>query len=143
MIYFIRNGTAVKIGFTENKISLDARLKAIQSCNPYTITLEATMKGSKLKERRMHGFCLKKHLHGEWFIMTKGEVNHSPMHLNFFMTKEMKHPNRKRVLRKIANVLNWHYFGEYLDSEMSPDKLAFRCRLIMRYMREDANGRYF
>jgi len=74
MIYFIRNGTAVKIGFTENKISLDARLKAIQSCNPYTITLEATMRGSKLKERCMHGFCLKKHLHGEWFIMTKGEV---------------------------------------------------------------------
>lgn len=53
------------------------------------------------------------------------------------------HPNRKRVLRKIANVMQWHYFGDYLACSMSLDKLVFRCRLILRYIRDDANGRYF
>ncbi len=54
------------------------------------------------------------------------------------------HTNRKRVLRRIANVLNWHYFGVDLAGlDLSPAELRFQSRLIMRYMREDANGRYF
>jgi len=55
-----------------------------------------------------------------------------------------KHPNRKRVLRKIANTLNLHYFGvELVEIKLSPAELRYDSRLIIRYMREDANGRYF
>ena len=75
MIYFIRNGTAVKIGFTESNVTLKTRIKAIQSCSPHKIELIATIKGSKLKERCLHGFCVNKHLHGEWFLITNGEVS--------------------------------------------------------------------
>ena len=54
------------------------------------------------------------------------------------------HPNRKRVLRRIANTLRWHYFGFGVTGERySPAELRFESRLILRYMREDANGRYF
>ena len=54
------------------------------------------------------------------------------------------HPNRKRVLRKIANALNVRYFGVALvEIKLSPAELLFDSRLIMRYMSEDANGRYF
>jgi len=54
-----------------------------------------------------------------------------------------KHPNRKRVLRRIANVMRWHYFGEYWRKKSSPSYALFKARQIYRYMREDANGRYF
>lgn len=74
MIYVMRVGTSVKIGFTQNQLTLKTRLKSIQATCPHRVVIEATMKGSKLKERCMHGFNVKKHLHGEWFIMTKGEV---------------------------------------------------------------------
>ena len=54
------------------------------------------------------------------------------------------HPNRKRVLRRIANALRWHYFGVDVTGEgYSPAELRFESRLILRYMREDASGRFF
>jgi hypothetical protein len=55
-----------------------------------------------------------------------------------------KHPNKKRVLRRIANALNWHYFGvAMIGNKLSPNELHFHSRLIRSYMREDENGRYF
>jgi len=56
----------------------------------------------------------------------------------------MRHPNRKRVLRRIANVLNCHYFGvDLFGLKMSPAELRFQSRLIRRYMRDDASGLLF
>ena len=49
-----------------------------------------------------------------------------------------KHPNRKRVSRKIANVMRWHYFGCRL---YRVNRLS--ARRIYSYILEDANGRYF
>jgi hypothetical protein len=104
MIYFIRIGTAVKIGFTESNHSLKTRMKAIQSCSPHKIQLERTIRGSKLKERCLHGFCIKSHLHGEWFILTKGQVdelaskyeNWNPAENNIKSHSQIHHLTAKR-----------------------------------------------
>ena len=54
------------------------------------------------------------------------------------------HPNKKRVLRRIANALNWHYFGvDLVGKNLSPAELSFQSRLIRSYMREDENSRFF
>jgi hypothetical protein len=55
-----------------------------------------------------------------------------------------KHPNKKQVLRKIANVLNWHYFGVSIYREkLSPAELRFHSKTLRSYMEEDKCGKYF
>jgi hypothetical protein len=76
MIYVIRsNGSEfVKIGFTKSKETLAKRLKSLSACSPFKLKVEALMNGSKLKERCLHSFCISRHHNGEWFRLSKEEV---------------------------------------------------------------------
>ena len=57
MIYVIRasNTNLVKIGFTESKETLKRRLIALKTSCPFKLKIEASFRGSKLKERCLHG----------------------------------------------------------------------------------------
>ena len=76
MIYIIRinNQDIIKIGYTASQKSLIKRIKAIQTGNPFTLTVESTFSGSRLKERYLHDQCKSRHMSGEWFRLTKEEV---------------------------------------------------------------------
>lgn len=77
MIYVIRiAGTeTVKIGFTHSPLTLKSRLKSLETGCHQKLKVEATMPGSKLKERCMHSFCVARHLRGEWFRLSQDEVS--------------------------------------------------------------------
>ncbi len=77
MIYVIRakDSDFVKIGYTSSNISLKKRIKSLQTSNPLKLILEAKMKGSKLKEKCLHSFCISRHKSGEWFKLNVDEVN--------------------------------------------------------------------
>ncbi len=77
MIYILRAGESnrVKIGFSKSKKSLNKRVKTLQACSPQPLKLEGKMRGSKLKERYLHHLCITRHLHNEWFSLTKKEVS--------------------------------------------------------------------
>jgi len=76
MIYIIRinNQNIIKIGYTASQKSLIKRIKAIQTGNPFTLTVESTFSGSRLKERYLHDQCKARHMSGEWFRLTREEV---------------------------------------------------------------------
>jgi hypothetical protein len=76
MIYVIRaiEQDLVKIGFTKNNDTLKRRLKTLKGACPDKLVIEAKMNGSKLKERCLHSFCISRHVTGEWFRLTKEEV---------------------------------------------------------------------
>ena len=76
MIYIIRinNQDIIKIGYTASNKSLIKRIKAIQTGNPFTLTVESTFGGSRLKERYLHDQCKSRHMSGEWFRLTREEV---------------------------------------------------------------------
>jgi len=77
MIYVMRAGNTefVKIGFTNNKITLEGRVCALSTGSFSDLSIEATMPGSKKKESCLHAFCVKRHVRGEWFRLTKSEVS--------------------------------------------------------------------
>lgn len=76
MIYVARQigSESVKIGYTKDRESLRVRLKALMTGSPIKIKIEAVMPGSQLKERCLHGFCIKRHVRGEWFRLNSDEV---------------------------------------------------------------------
>jgi hypothetical protein len=76
MIYIIRQKQTdhVKIGYTRNNNTLRKRIKTLQTGCPNKLIFEAKMNGSKLKERFLHHTCIKRHIYGEWFKLTREEV---------------------------------------------------------------------
>lgn len=76
MIYIIRaeNSDIVKIGFTHSNATLKKRLATLRGSCPLKLKIEATMNGSKLKERCLHSFYISHHRNGEWFNLTIEEV---------------------------------------------------------------------
>lgn len=70
MIYFIKSESGhVKIGFTDNNI--ESRIAALQTANPFKLTLLKTIVGDAEKERRLHFKFKKYRCQGEWFILNK------------------------------------------------------------------------
>lgn len=71
-IYFITDGTAVKIGWTNRKP--ERRLIALQLGNPRDLEIIATVDGDRDDEQWLHSFLSEFHLRGEWFDLRKSRV---------------------------------------------------------------------
>lgn len=63
MIYFIRNGRGIKVGFSEN---VEKRLRVFRTTIP-EIELIATMPGGRGHERALHVMLAEHRMDGEWF----------------------------------------------------------------------------
>ena len=111
MIYIIRinNQDIIKIGYTASNKSLIKRIKAIQTGNPFALTVESTFGGSRLKERYLHDQCKSRHMSGEWFRLTKEEVKRlttkyrdwSPTINGVTHVSDISHTIKKNKLQKL------------------------------------------
>ena len=70
MIYFVTDGTAIKIGYSIDG-QVKRRIGKLQTGNPRPLRLLATCTGSRRTERRLHRRFSSSHLRGEWFRRTK------------------------------------------------------------------------
>jgi hypothetical protein len=73
LIYFIRAGETVKIGYTMN---VAKRMAGLQSCNPETLELLAAFHGGQADERSVHRIFASLHLRGEWFRYDKAVIEY-------------------------------------------------------------------
>jgi Meiotically up-regulated gene 113 len=64
MIYFIRTGEYVKIGYSTN---VPTRLSGIKTATPYDIELLGTCPGTRATEKSLHDRFARLHYRGEWF----------------------------------------------------------------------------
>jgi excisionase family DNA binding protein len=69
MIYFIRCGSAIKIGYTSN--SAEKRLADLQPANPCPLTLLCVVDGSTSDEAALHRTFSHLLIHGEWYAATE------------------------------------------------------------------------
>jgi hypothetical protein len=73
LIYFVGFGGRIKIGFTTN---LERRLSALQTSCPAPLTIQATIPGTRLEEKRLHKRFAHLKLSGEWFRLSKTIINY-------------------------------------------------------------------
>jgi len=127
MIYIIRinNQDIIKIGYTASQKSLIKRIKAIQTGNPFTLTVESTFSGSRLKERYLHDQCKSRHMSGEWFRLTKEEVKRlaikyrdwSPTVNGVTHVSDISHTIKKDKLQKLDRFSDGrNKIEDYLES---------------------------
>jgi hypothetical protein len=75
IVYFVQmkdERGPIKIGVC---ISLESRLRALQTANPYQLTLLASVHGSEGIEQALHNLFSSDNLRGEWFRPTKDLLN--------------------------------------------------------------------
>lgn len=70
MIYFVTDGTAIKIGYSIDG-QVGRRIGKLQTGNPRRLRLLATCHGSKKAEKRLHRQFQTSALRGEWFRRSK------------------------------------------------------------------------
>jgi hypothetical protein len=63
-VYFVRNGKAIKIGFTTD---LDQRLKRLQTASSSTLELLGAVAGTLEDEQNLHRRFANLQIRGEWF----------------------------------------------------------------------------
>ena len=64
LVYFVRSGDFVKVGFTNN---LPSRLGTLQTGSPYRIEVLGICEGSRQDEKDLHGYLERHRVGGEWF----------------------------------------------------------------------------
>jgi len=73
MVYFINSeSNHVKIGWTEDCIY--KRLQVLQSSNPEHLEILYLIEGSQKQEKELHIHFKDKKIRGEWFNITKKEI---------------------------------------------------------------------
>lgn len=64
MIYLIKAGNAVKIGYSQYP---ETRIKALQTGNPEKLEILERKNGGRFDEFHLHRLCKEYRLNGEWF----------------------------------------------------------------------------
>lgn len=64
MVYFIKSGRFVKIGFSHDPWR---RLYSLKSSNPHPMELLGAIEGTRFEESRLHKHFRHQQHHGEWF----------------------------------------------------------------------------
>ena len=67
MIYFIKCGDFVKIGYSK---SVEKRLKSLQTANPNQLEIISSFDGNRKEEEHIHYRFRKFKVSGDWFILT-------------------------------------------------------------------------
>jgi hypothetical protein len=103
LVYFVRAGSAVKIGFTNN---LKLRLKHIQLGSHMKIELLATIPGDENTEREIHWRFARYRIRGEWFRLKpdlKAFIQDSS--LSPLKTPELSHPEKDQIIPMLKSPL--------------------------------------
>lgn len=75
MIYFVRGGTSVKIGFVENRNMLQDRLSSLQTGSPLVLSILGIMEGDRRAEQELHVKYASIRYLNEWFHLTSEIVD--------------------------------------------------------------------
>lgn len=67
MIYFVRSGDAVKIGYAERP---DKRIPSLKTANPNELVVLGVMEGGVGDEKELHRRFSRRRLRGEWFELS-------------------------------------------------------------------------
>ena len=67
MIYFVKAGDYIKIGYSKDNKSFESRISTIKTNCPFEIEILGKIEGGVEQERNIMNYFIKFHLRGEWF----------------------------------------------------------------------------
>lgn len=67
MVYFVKAGDYIKIGYSKNEKAFKTRLSSYKTSCPFEVEVLGTLDGGVEEERNIMNYFIKFHTRGEWF----------------------------------------------------------------------------
>ncbi len=140
MVYFITDGTAFKIGSSNNP---EKRMAALQTANPRKLEMYRKIEGGVHSERFFQDFLSDKKVLNEWFDISKQEVDFSIIYLEdireFYISFEnatnISHENINTIDRAILIAVMCKFNNEYDFNRFREENME---KSLFRYFFPDA-----
>lgn len=71
MVYFVRAGDYIKVGYSKNEKAFKTRLSSYKTSCPFEVEVLGTLDGGVEEERNIMNYFIKFHIRGEWFSYDK------------------------------------------------------------------------
>jgi hypothetical protein len=96
VVYFLRAGDAIKIGYTTN---LAARKRALETASAVPLELLASIPGDRSEETRLHRDWWHLHIRGEWFQADEELLRYIREQINGDLSHELDTCERAQAAR--------------------------------------------
>lgn len=90
MIYFIKAGDFIKIGYTKNDLTFKVRLQTYSTSNPYDIEVINIIEGNVDLEKNILNYFVKYHCKGEWFYFNEEIIKYAKVPFELPISKFKK-----------------------------------------------------
>jgi hypothetical protein len=144
MIYFIKAGKFIKIGYTKNKDTFKVRLQSYHTSNPYIIETLKLMEGDVNLEKDILEYFNKYHEKGEWFNYNEEIINYINNPFTLPISKFFKPTNKSSKIIKdnLNNIIKEYCEGNSLKvlSEKYNVNRARLSKHIPKELKRKKNG---
>ena len=116
MIYFIKAGEFIKVGYTKDQNTFKTRLQTYTTANPYNIEIINLIEGGIDLEKDILNYFLEHHCKGEWFYYNENIINYAKNPFTIPISKF------KKPLKDGNKIINENF--EAIISELTFKKLV-------------------
>lgn len=137
MIYFIKLGEHIKVGYTRDNISFKTRLATYNTSNPFEIEIINLIEGDFKLESNILNHFIGYHCKGEWFYFNKEIVNFAMNPYELEDSKFLKplKDNHKIIENNLEEILYLYENGMSLKELQ--EKFKVNRKRIVQYIPED------
>lgn len=113
MIYFIKAGDYLKIGYTKNEKTFKVRISTYKTSNPFEIEIINLIEGEVAEERNILNYFIEYHCKGEWFYFEEKIIDFAKNPYKLPESKLLKplHIGNKKINENISKILELYKEG--------------------------------
>lgn len=116
MIYFIKAGDYIKVGYSKSESSFKYRLSSYKTSCPFEIEIISKIDGGIDLEKDILNYFIEYHCRGEWFNYHISIENFAktPYKIPKSILKKPLHKGNKEILEKLSEILELYTKGTSL-----------------------------
>ena len=137
MIYFIKAGNFIRVGYTKSKSSFKTRLATYNTSCPYEVEVLNLIEGGVNLEKDILNFFLKFHIKGEWLIYDKSieDFAKSPFPVPVSKIKKPTNSSHRIISNNLNSIIDEYKQGNSL--RVLSEKYNVNRSRLSQYIPED------
>lgn len=137
MIYFIKAGNFIKVGYTKTKSSFKTKLSSYHTSCPYEVEVLNLIEGSVTLEKDILNFFLNFHTKGEWLIYDKSieDFAKSPFPIPVSKIKKPTNASHRIISNNLDSIIDEYKQGNSL--RVLSEKYNVNRSRLSKYIPED------
>jgi len=137
MVYFVKAGDYIKIGYSKNEKAFKTRLSSYKTSCPFEVEVLGTLDGGVEEERNIMNYFIKFHTRGEWFNYDESIENFAKNPYEIPKSNYLKplHSTNKKVDENIEEILK--LYKEGVSLRVIEDIFKISRKRLTKYIPDD------